>query len=640
MQMISRVLPALAVALAACPAISDADLGGRMDRDGDGYQSSAYGGPDCNDDDEATHPGAREVCDGVDNDCDALVNAEDPGMSTEEVEWILDADGDGYGTDDVIVRTCATLVGYVHVGGDCDDTDAEEFPGQVWFLDGDGDGFGLADRPRTECARPDAHAIVSGDCNDANKNIFPTAPEICNGSVDDDCDLMTDEEDDDVVDATLVFVDADDDDYGDDATADLTCADDLTGRAIVGGDCNDADGNVHPGASDPPYVGGDSNCSGDSDWDQDGDGHDLLGGDTAGDDCDDLREWVYPGAQEVCDDAPNDCTDPLVWDETLEDGLAHFVPIGISAPIDWTSTLTTGGVVQIAEAGTLYVCGQPLPGPDWTGRIEITGGDVELVAARGAGTSILDTSSLASSNVIALGATTIVKVDGLTFVGGTGANSGVSTVGGCLLADTVSSVTLKDTAFVGCTADVGGGAAMAADSILVDACFFDSNDGVVGGGLFLQSTTNATIFGSVITNNDAVSGGGVFFAEWAGAAPTTILAGSIVSGNVADTGGGAYIEVDLAMGSTEISDNNAGLGGGIFVRSLQAPAVTCDPKTTFARNATYAIAVQRGTFTADACDLSSGVDDNTHADIWTGNFGFEYIFDGPTSIQCSQSGCF
>jgi len=89
-----------------------------------------------------------------------------------------------------------------------------------------------------------------------------------------------------------------------------------------------------------------------------------------------------------------------------------------------------------------------------------------------------------------------------------------------------------------------------------------------------------------------------------------------------------------------ISDNDAGLGGGLYVRSLLSPAVTCDPNTAFARNETYGIAIQRGSFTADACDLSSGVDDNTHADIWTAAFGFEYIRDGKTTIQCSQTGCF
>jgi len=56
---------------------------------------------DCNDDDAAIHPGATEVCDGIDNDCDGNI---DEGF---------DRDADGY-------TTCA---------GDCDDNDNTIYPG-------------------------------------------------------------------------------------------------------------------------------------------------------------------------------------------------------------------------------------------------------------------------------------------------------------------------------------------------------------------------------------------------------------------------------------------------------------------------------------------------------------------------------
>jgi CotH protein/lectin-like protein/putative metal-binding protein len=46
------------------------DPGGReLDRDGDGYACL-----DCNDANPAIHPGAAEICDGVDNDCDGIVD--------------------------------------------------------------------------------------------------------------------------------------------------------------------------------------------------------------------------------------------------------------------------------------------------------------------------------------------------------------------------------------------------------------------------------------------------------------------------------------------------------------------------------------------------------------------------------------
>ncbi|MFZ6186110.1 putative metal-binding motif-containing protein, partial [Nannocystis pusilla] len=42
---------------------------------GDGHYAAACGGDDCDDEDSASHPGASELCDGRDNDCDAAVPA-------------------------------------------------------------------------------------------------------------------------------------------------------------------------------------------------------------------------------------------------------------------------------------------------------------------------------------------------------------------------------------------------------------------------------------------------------------------------------------------------------------------------------------------------------------------------------------
>ena len=47
------------------------------DADGDGYCSEASGGSDCNDSNSSVHPGASEICDDLDNDCDGLVDEGD-----------------------------------------------------------------------------------------------------------------------------------------------------------------------------------------------------------------------------------------------------------------------------------------------------------------------------------------------------------------------------------------------------------------------------------------------------------------------------------------------------------------------------------------------------------------------------------
>jgi hypothetical protein len=84
---------------------------------------------DCDDSDASRYPSAAEVCDGVDNDCDGLVDHLDPDVA--DGEWFYDSDSDGFGTDGTSYSGCEALAGFVMVGGDCDDDDAEISPGAV-----------------------------------------------------------------------------------------------------------------------------------------------------------------------------------------------------------------------------------------------------------------------------------------------------------------------------------------------------------------------------------------------------------------------------------------------------------------------------------------------------------------------------
>jgi Subtilase family/Putative metal-binding motif len=56
-----------------------------QDQDGDGHFAASCGGKDCDDSNKAVHPGAKELCNGVDDDCDGSKGADEK-----------DADGDGY----------------------------------------------------------------------------------------------------------------------------------------------------------------------------------------------------------------------------------------------------------------------------------------------------------------------------------------------------------------------------------------------------------------------------------------------------------------------------------------------------------------------------------------------------------------
>lgn len=82
---------------------------------------------DCNDADVAANPGADEVCDGRDNDCDGEID--------EGFTLYIDRDGDGWGDSATAAAVCDPAApGFVEQGGDCDDADSAAFPEQDRFL--------------------------------------------------------------------------------------------------------------------------------------------------------------------------------------------------------------------------------------------------------------------------------------------------------------------------------------------------------------------------------------------------------------------------------------------------------------------------------------------------------------------------
>ena len=107
-----------------------------LDYDGDGYGTPTVvqevceelagwvlDDTDCDDLNEAVHPGGTEICnDGVDDDCDGLVDDEDDSVDTSTgVAYYSDVDGDGFGDGEVLA--CTPLEGLTTAGGDCNDTD-------------------------------------------------------------------------------------------------------------------------------------------------------------------------------------------------------------------------------------------------------------------------------------------------------------------------------------------------------------------------------------------------------------------------------------------------------------------------------------------------------------------------------------
>jgi len=187
--------------------ITSADLDARLDADNDGHVATVHGGDDCDDSQASIHPGATELCDGADDDCNGTIDDDAADAST----WMQDADGDGYGRPDVTVDSCSAPQGYIALDAnppDCDDGDASINPGAaevcdgkdqncndqsdeglsgVYYADTDGDSYGDPDVSVDGCPKDETWVSQAGDCADDDAAIHPGATEICGNDIDEDC---------------------------------------------------------------------------------------------------------------------------------------------------------------------------------------------------------------------------------------------------------------------------------------------------------------------------------------------------------------------------------------------------------------------------------------------------------------------
>jgi len=223
------------------------------DVDGDNYDGDV---DDCDDTNPNINPAIDELCaDSIDNDCDGEVDEDD---AADAGLWYPDADADGYGDMSAGVTACDTPADHISDGTDCDDSADTVNPaadevcdtldnncdgqvdeegaidGSLWYADTDGDLYGDSNNTVLACEQPEGYTNNPADCDDNN-------PDLTNG--------------------LLWYPDADSDGYGDPQGASTFDCVGPSGTVADSTDCNDADGNISPGAAEL-CDGVDNDCDG------------------------------------------------------------------------------------------------------------------------------------------------------------------------------------------------------------------------------------------------------------------------------------------------------------------------------------------------------------------------------------------
>jgi hypothetical protein len=253
---------------------------------------------DCDDTTAAAWPGAVEICDGIDNDCDADIDDDDPSLEVAAADrWYPDVDNDGYG--DMLASgngACLQPAGAVADNTDCDDADPDIHPGALELCDALGSDTGFWG---------------------------PGIDENCNGLIDDADPAL------DPSSSATWYLDSDSDDLGDPNTSVVACSPG-SNYVLNPDDCDD--GNINIGSSISWYLDGDG--------DGYGTGAAVIDCNSPGTtyvsspllDCDDSDGAINPLAIEVCGDTLDQncsggdkpCGTPFDGLDTVARSLVHL----------------------------------------------------------------------------------------------------------------------------------------------------------------------------------------------------------------------------------------------------------------------------------------------------------------------------